>query len=129
MGYKLSTRRGTVLDSEVLNNTAPGQTFAVVGPASMEVRNSSQLMVDQIVEASSGTTETLDMKLQQSADVDDADAWHDVPSGAFTETTGTGHKRVVLASTVVFGPFVRIVAEVGGADHSFTVTVYVNGKA
>src|SRR5947207_292321 len=60
------------------------------------------------VTAASGTSPTLDVKFQDSAD---GTTWYDVPSGAFTQKTATGSQRLALSNV---GPYLRAVQAVGG---------------
>lgn len=120
---------GKILASQLLNTADPGTSYAVVGPV-MNVTKYKQLVVDQIVEAATGSTPTMDMKIQESSAPDDADSWIDVPGGGFTQRTTTATERLIFpdGTTEVFGPFIRLQAKIGGTTPVFTTTVYVTGK-
>jgi hypothetical protein len=75
-----------------------------------------------IVTAASGTTPTLDVKLQTSGD---GTTWDDVASFPQQTTTQTGRYKV-------FGPlgtYVRWVWTIAGTTPSFTFAVSVNALA
>src|SRR3954467_7280294 len=59
------------------------------------------------ITAASGTSPTLDIKFQDSAD---GTNWVDVASGAFAQKTTTGASSVVLSNV---GPYLRAVQTVG----------------
>lgn len=70
------------------------------------------------VTAASGTTPTLDVKLQTSDD--GGTTWYDLPNGSFTQKTNIGSQ--VLAFTSV-GDTIRVASTVGGTSPSFTYAV------
>src|SRR4051812_41676996 len=61
------------------------------------------------ITAVSGTSPTLDVKFQDSAD---GTNWVDVASGAFPQKTATGISSLVLNNV---GPYLRAVQTVGGS--------------
>ena len=69
-----------------------------------------------------GTTPTLDVKIQDSAD---GENWHDIPDAAFTQITAADNQRIVVPN---LGQHVRAVATVGGTDPEFTGTVAIVGN-
>ena len=73
------------------------------------------------ITAASGTSPTLDIKFQDSAD---NSTWVDVASGAFSQKTTTGASSLVLSNV---GPYLRAVQTVGGTTPSFTFDLYVAG--
>ena len=73
------------------------------------------------VSAASGTTPSMTVKFQDSADQTN---WVDVPSGAFSAVTTTGTSRLVLSNV---GPYLRIVETITGTSPSFTHSVKVAG--
>ena len=75
------------------------------------------------VTAASGSTPTLDVKLQDSLD---GTNWTDVTSGAFTQATTTTIERITVAT--FDGAFVRIAWTITGGTPSFTFNVRVIGK-
>lgn len=75
------------------------------------------------VTAHSGTTPTLDIKFQDSAD--GGTTWFDIASGAFTQVTTTDGKQRLVVSNV--GPKVRAVAVLAGTTPSYTLTLDVTG--
>lgn len=92
--------------------TSSNNGFAV------DVGFSRELIVFLNVTAFSGTTPTLDVKIQTSDD--GGTTWYDVPSGAFTQKTGTGTQMLAFTA---FGDTVRCVSTIGGTNPSFTYAV------
>lgn len=74
------------------------------------------------ITAASGTTPTLDIKFQDSADNSN---WVDVASGAFAQKTTTDAGTTLILSNV--GPYLRAVQTVGGTTPSFTYDLYLTG--
>lgn len=73
------------------------------------------------VTAASGTSPTLDITIQDSPD---GTVWTNHPSGAFTQTTATGVKRLEIPRV---GNHVRAVVTVGGTTPSFTFSLQLVG--
>jgi hypothetical protein len=72
------------------------------------------------VTAASGSTPTLDIKLQAK---DPASSnWYDVPGGVFTQATTTTNQRVVVTSPVGES-LCRLNVVIGGGTPSFTFSV------
>ena len=61
------------------------------------------------VSAASGTTHTLDAKLQYSNDMD---TWSDIPGGAITQITGTVGSAICTGP--VPGEYVQLLVTIGG---------------
>lgn len=74
------------------------------------------------VTAKSGTTPTLDVKLQDSAD---NSTFADVTGGAFTQRTAAGSQILYSASGATLRRYVRLVYTVAGTSPSFTVAAAV----
>jgi hypothetical protein len=74
------------------------------------------------ITAASGTTPTLDIKFQDSAD---GTNFVDVATGAFAQKTATDTGSSLVLSNV--GPYLRAVQTVGGTTPSFTFDLYVVG--
>lgn len=70
------------------------------------------------VSAASGTSPTLDVKIQEYDDL--SASWFDTGT-AFTQATGTTTERKTITS--LLGSRVRIVYTIGGTSPSFTFTV------
>lgn len=75
------------------------------------------------VTAHSGTTPTLDIKFQDSAD--NGTTWFDIASGAFTQVTTTDGKQRLVVNNV--GPKIRAVVVAGGTTPTYTLTLDVCG--
>ncbi len=90
---------------------------ATANGSTVEIADKANLRLDLAVTAASGTTPTLDVKIQDSPD---GTTWTDVSGGTFTQATGTTtqHKKI--------GPvdrYVRHVATIAGTTPSFTYSV------
>ena len=70
------------------------------------------------VTAASGTSPTLNLKIQTSDD--GGTTWCDVPSGAFTQATGATTQMLAFTT---FGDTVRCVSTIAGTSPSFTYAV------
>lgn len=73
------------------------------------------------ITAVSGTSPTLVVKFQESAD---GINFVDVPSGAFSSQNATGVNELLLSNV---GPYLRAVQTVGGTTPSFTYDLSVAG--
>jgi hypothetical protein len=67
--------------------------------------------------AVSGTTPTLDLKIQESSD---NSTWNDLTGGAFPQKTAAGFSELAIRG---FRRYIRAVHDVGGTSPSFTATV------
>jgi hypothetical protein len=86
------------------------------------VRDVDWLVAYLTVTASSGTSPTLDVKVQDTSD--GGTTWFDVTGAVFTQVTGSSSSQTVTA-TRKFGPKFRVVATIAGATPSFTFHVEV----
>lgn len=97
--------------------TATGQSVAV----DLTEYDEAVLLLD--VTAASGTSPTLDIKLQTSHDGDD---WYDL-GDAFAQQTGVAKPDALKITN--FGSNVRAVWTIGGTTPSFTFSLQLVGKA
>lgn len=67
----------------------------------------------------SGTSPTLDVKIQESAD---GSTWADIPGAAFARKTAVAQETLYFATTK---KYVRAVATIGGTSPSFTFGCYL----
>ncbi len=74
------------------------------------------------VAAVSGTTPTLDLKMQES---DDNSSWSDIAGAAFVQKTAVGQDSIHFRT---IKRYVRVVATIGGTTPSFTFGVYLMGQ-
>lgn len=88
---------------------------------SMTVPVGRELIVTLDVTAASGTTPTLDVKLQHSPD---GAQWTDLGT-SFAQKTAVGAEAKVF--TGVHG-YIRTVSTIGGTTPSFTYSVYATGR-
>lgn len=116
MGYKMTANdrwaktRAQTLQASVVKTV----TFNSTG---VELGDQSTLRLTLAITAASGTTPTLNAKIQTS--VDNA-TWVDVPSGAFAQLTAVSTARLVVSA---LDRFVRVVATIAGTTPSFTYSV------
>ena len=101
-------------------DTAATNGASVDGGAATEFGLQAYLQVT----AFTGTSFTV--KLQQSADDGDADAWADVPGGAFTVATGVTSQRIATASDQAVEQYLRVVTTGTFSAASFSVVVVRN---
>lgn len=78
------------------------------------------IIVAAHVSAASGTTPTLDVTLEQSAN--GTSGWATVAGSALTQLTAAGNRIGFAAPTQ---PYVRVKATIGGTTPSFTGTVAI----
>lgn len=74
------------------------------------------------VSAVSGTSPTLDVKLQTSPD---GASWFDLPGGALAQITASGNYALKVAN---FGRFIRVAYSIGGTTPSFAFKATFVGK-
>lgn len=98
--------------------TSDGQSGAV------DLGKFNDLIVYLDITAASGTTPTLDVKLQTS--YDDGGTWFDLPSGAFSQKSAVGKDVLQIGSN--FGRWLRIDYSIGGTTPSFTFSVNAVSK-
>jgi hypothetical protein len=74
------------------------------------------------VAAASGTSPTLDVKMQES---DDNSSFSDIAGATFTQATAAGQQQIHFHTTK---RYVRAVAAIGGTTPSFTCGCYLVGQ-
>lgn len=74
--------------------------------------------------AGTGTTPTLDVKLQDSAD---NSTFADITGATFTQVTGTASQQKIVVNKDAARRYVRAVATIGGGTPSFTFSVNALG--
>ncbi len=87
------------------------KTYAAPGPGNR------QMKAIITCGAASGTTPTLDVKLQES---DDNSTFTDIPGAAFTQLTAAGSEEIGVQTNK---RYLRAVATIGGSTPSFTFAV------
>ena len=102
----------TLQASAAKTATATGAVF--YGPGGVKT-----WLVQLACTAASGTTPTLDVKLQYT--VDGGTNWNDITGGSFTQLTGTGQQ--VISVTGPWADACRIVYTIAGTTPSFTFSV------
>jgi hypothetical protein len=107
---------GTYVHTELFPVVASGARTTTASAPAVEVGNRHALRSLFLnVTASSGTTPTLDLKLETSAD---NSTWYTV--GSFAQKTGTANERKSFAG---LDRYVRLTWTLGGTTPSFTFAV------
>lgn len=89
------------------------------GAVELDMGDATTLRLLLTVSAASGTTPTLDVKVQTRES--SSGTWRDLPAqGAFAQKTAAGTEQKVFTGT---DRFVRIVHTIGGTTPSFTFAV------
>lgn len=86
--------------------------------AAFELGDRDSLRLNLVVATVTGTTPSMTVKLQTSAD--GSTNWTDVPNGAFAAVTAAGTTRLVVAA---LDRFVRPVETLTGTTPSFTFSI------
>jgi hypothetical protein len=89
----------------------------------VDVSNYIEALVFLKSGAGTGTSPTLDVKLQVSPNGSD---WYDLPNGAFTQVTTSASSQVKQISNL--GRRLRVAYTIGGTSPSFTFEVRLAGK-
>lgn len=105
--------------------TAVTQTTTLTGAQKDGYVNADAVIFVANVTASSGTTPTLDIKIQDS--IDSGATWQDTGI-AFTQIT-TVLATTSVRTTTPLAPMIRAVCTIGGTTPSYTFTVRAYGKA
>lgn len=103
--------------AEILAANARTSTATSSGVDSWAQGRSQALVLLLSIGARSGTTPTLDVKLQHS---DDDSSYSDVAGAAFAQKTNTGFAELTARN---FKRYVRVVATIAGTTPSFTFAV------
>lgn len=102
---------------------------ATVTGAAVDIRDyTGSLKVIQDVGTVSGTTPTLDGKIQDSAD--GSTGWADVTGATFTQVTASDSQQAIGLDTRACKRYVRYVGTIAGTTPSFNVAaLFVGQKA
>lgn len=84
------------------------------------------LMITQIVGTVTGTTPTLDGKIQDATDISGTGS-ADLAGATFTQATATGVQKLVLPAGGSRG-FIRYVGTIAGTTPVFTMAVMLNAR-
>lgn len=77
--------------------------------------------------AGTGTTPTMDVKLQSSAT--SGGTYADIPSAAFTQVVGAASIQTLMLNVDSNKPWIKAVATIGGTTPSFTAAVSIAAVA
>lgn len=83
------------------------------------------IIVQQLVGAVSGTSPTLDGKLQSSPD---NSAWTDISGATFTQVTASDSFQKIGVQVTAAAKYIRYVGTIAGTTPSFTMGVVLLGK-
>lgn len=113
-----------VRDIVVLPQLHPSGAETATGNSDkVDVGRFLEALVFLNVTAASGTTPTLDIKIQTS---DDGSDWYDFnPASAFTQKTATAKDSLKLTNV---GKYIRAVWTIGGTTPSFTFSLKLVAK-
>lgn len=100
----------------ILNLATAGGITATQNSAAVNAGSYQEAVLYLNTTAASGTTPTLNVKLQTSYNGTD---WYDIPSAAIVQVTGV-IKSIPLIVTGGLGQYVRAVQTIGGTTPSFT---------
>lgn len=102
------------LRPQVATSTVNGSSVDTLG------YNSAAFVLE--VGAVSGTSPTLDVKIQESAD---ASSWTDVPGATFTQVTAANNSQILRVDGLGTSRkrYLRAVATIAGTSPSFTLAV------
>ena len=84
------------------------------------------LLVQQLVGVVSGTSPTLDGKLQSSAD--GSSGWADITGATFTQVTATDSFQAIGIDVRQTSGYIRFVGTIAGTSPSFTMGVVLLGQ-
>lgn len=102
------------------------RTSTVTGSAIDLQTYIGKVAIIQQVGTVSGTTPTLDGKIQDSAD--GSTGWTDVSGATFTQVTASNNQQVIAVDTRVARRYVRYVGTIAGTTPSFAVGVIATGE-
>ena len=111
------TYAASLLGADSRNASANGTGFDLEGSNGAE----GEAIVILDSEAGSGTSPTLDVKLQES---DDNSSWSDISGATFTQVTdgGVGFQQITV-NTNDIGRYIRAVGTLGGTSPVFVYAV------
>lgn len=117
-----------ILGASVLSLFDPADRSATANGSAVDILNyEGQAAAILQSAAGTGTTPTLDVKLQDSAD--GSTGWADVTGAAFTQVTNaTASAQVLKFNASAVRRYIRAVATIGGTTPSFACAVSFIGK-
>lgn len=118
-----SNLSGPLTLTQVSNIAARTSTVTATG---VDVRGyKGGLLIVQTVGVVSGTTPTLDGKLQQSSD---NSTWSDISGATFTQVTASDSYTAIGIDVRQTGGYIRYVGTIAGTTPSFTMGVSLLGQ-
>lgn len=120
----------TPSDLTILTQTSVSAIAArtsTVTTSAVDVRSyKGGLLVQQLVGVVSGTSPTLDGKLQTSAD--GSTGWTDITGATFTQVTATDSFQAIGIDVRQSSGYIRFVGTIAGTSPSFTMGVVLLGQ-
>lgn len=120
----------TPSDLTILTQTSVSAIAArtsTVTASAVDVRSyKGGLLVQQLVGVVSGTSPTLDGKLQTSAD--GSTGWTDITGATFTQVTATDSFQAIGIDVRQTSGYIRFVGTIAGTTPSFTMGVVLLGQ-
>jgi hypothetical protein len=108
---------------QTCDGTSPGTSYAVLGRDMIDAKDYGTLCIHLTTDTPTGTTPTLDMKLQDSID---GYTWYDLV--AFTQVTTVAASQIIripgpgTSDPKTFARCLRVMGKVGGTTPSYTLT-------
>jgi len=126
MGRFMTDLHRRIKGKNITPFAAAARTAAAPTSAVIDTREANHLVLTLTTTAKTGTSPTLDMKVQTSED--GSTNWVDVASGAFTQvTSGTSLPNTQLLIVGKIGAYCRLLGAIGGSatpGYTFGITGY-----
>ena len=119
----MSTKLHDFANNAILGVGLPPQTVtaSINGPSGDLLAGDARCFAVQQVGTVSGTSPTLDGKIQESTD---GSTWTDIAGATFTQVTATGNYQAITFDRTK--RYVRYVGTVGGTSPSFALAVVIS---
>lgn len=117
---------GAAVASGIIRAVGTGAQTATFNGSAVDLRDYvGNVLVIQETAAGTGTTPTLNGKVQDSDD--GSTGWADITGATFTQVTTTGNIQGIAVSADSSRRFIRYVGTIGGTTPSFTMSCIVAG--
>ena len=114
-------------EASYLKLSAPAASTSTITGAAVDLLGyQGKVKVTQDVGAVSGTTPTLNGKIQDSAD--GSTGWADVTGATFTEVTASTNVQSIGVDTRLAKRYIRYVGTIAGTTPSYTMAVNAVGQ-
>ena len=116
-----------ILGVSVLSLFDPAARTATVNGSAVDILDYDGFAAGILQSAAgTGTTPTLDVKLQDSAD--GSTGWADIAGAAFAQVTNAASRQIVKFNASAARRYIRAVATIGGTTPSFACAACLIGK-